>query len=101
MKLAVQYGYGGKYIALAKAVEKILQEEKAAGLCINVDGAIGAIISEMNIQPERGKALFIIPRTIGILGQLLEQKPGSFFRLSNESIMYSGPEVPRKYKASN
>jgi succinyl-CoA synthetase alpha subunit len=95
--LAQKHGYGSRHIALAKAVEKILQEDKAAGLCINVDGAIGAVISEMGIQPSAGKALFIIPRSAGILGQLIEQKAGSFFRLDNDSITYTGPEPPREY----
>jgi len=97
LKLAGKHGFGSDHIALALEVEKILKEEKAAGLCLNVDGAIGAIISEMGIPPAAGKALFIIPRTLGILGQILDQKAGSFFRLNNESIVYTGPEAPRRY----
>lgn len=99
LSLAKKHDYGGKHIALAKAVEKILQDEKAGGLCLNVDGAIGAVISEMGISPSAGKALFIIPRSAGILGQLIEQKADSFFRLDNQSIIYVGPQAPRKYKA--
>ena len=94
MKLAVCNGFKGHYIKLAQEVERILQGEKAPGLCMNVDGAIGAIISEMGIAPKAGKAMFIIPRTAGILGQLIEQKEGSFFRLDNQSITYVGPEPP-------
>jgi len=97
LALAGKHGFNGPYVKLAREVEHILREEKAAGLCLNVDGAIGAIISEMDIPPAAGKALFIIPRTAGILGQLIEQKAGSFFRLSNESISYNGPEPPRRY----
>ena len=93
------------HISLVKAnfkhLPQILKEKKAAGLCLNVDGAIGAVISEMGISPAAGKALFIIPRSAGILGQLVEQKAGSFFRLDNESITYVGPQAPRKYKAVN
>ncbi len=98
LALAGKHGYGGSHIAVARAVERLLREEKASGLAMNVDGAIGAIISEMGIPPEAGKALFIIPRSCGILGQLIEQKAGSFFRLDNQSITYTGPEPPRKYK---
>jgi len=97
LSLAEKHGYGDRHIALARAVEKILMEEKAGGLCLNVDGAIGAVISEMGIPPSAGKALFIIPRSAGILGQLIEQKAGSFFRLDNESIIYTGPDAPRKF----
>ena len=35
---------------------------------------------------------FIIPRSAGLLGQMLEQDPGSFFRLANDSVIYIGPE---------
>ncbi|MBN1292315.1 MAG: hypothetical protein JXB48_10795 [Candidatus Latescibacteria bacterium] len=101
IKLAEKHNIKGNYITLALEVEKILKEEKAGGLCLNVDGVIGALISEMGIPPKAGKALFIIPRSAGILGQLIEQKAGSFFRLDNESIIYTGPDVPRQYKAMN
>ena len=97
LSLAEKYGYGDKHIAIAREIGNILQEEKASGLCLNVDGAIGALLSEMGIAPAAGKALFIIPRTVGILGQLLEQKAGSFFRLDNDSVTYVGPPVPRSY----
>jgi len=100
LSLAARNGYSGGYIALARAIEKALKEKKSPGLCLNVDGAIGAVISEMGIPPAAGKAMFIIPRSAGILGQLLEQKAGSFFRLDNQSITYVGPEPPRKYRAA-
>jgi succinyl-CoA synthetase alpha subunit len=88
---------GGDCVLLARAVEHVLQEQKANGLCLNVDGAIGAVIADLGIPPAAGKALFIIPRSAGILGQLLEQKEGSFFRLSNDSVSYTGP-APRPYR---
>ena len=50
---------------------------------------------DLGMRPETGKAMFIIPRTVGILGQLLEQDPGSFFRLQNDSIIYVGPQAQR------
>ena len=62
-------------------------------MCFNVDGVIGALLCDLKLRPETGKAFFIIPRAVGILGQLLEQDPGSFFRLSNDSVIYIGPEV--------
>ena len=73
----------------------ILKRQKSSGLCFNVDGVIGALLCDLHIPPAAGKASFIIPRTVGILGQLLEQDPGAFFRLSNASIIYVGPE-PRQ-----
>ena len=93
LRIADELGLAGEYCELARRVAASLQEKKAAGLCINIDGVIGALLCEMGLRPEAGKALFIMPRTIGVLAQLLEQRPGAFFRLSNDSIIYTGPEM--------
>ena len=78
---------------MAAEIEAVLKKKKAMALCFNVDGVIGALLCDLKLAPETGKALFIIPRTVGLLGQLLEQEPGSFFRLSNDSVIYIGPAI--------
>ena len=77
----------GEYTTLAVEMETILKKGKSLGLCFNVDGVIGALLCDLKLPPETGKAFFIIPRTVGLLGQLLEQDPGSFFRLQNDSVI--------------
>jgi citrate synthase len=98
LQIAQERGMKGRPTELAIGVEAILKRDKAPGLCINVDGAIGALIREMGIPPKAGKGTFIIPRTVGILAELREQVAGSFFRLANESIIYTGPEPGREYR---
>ena len=98
MRIAEEHGMKGRPTELALEVEALLKRDKAPGLCINVDGAIGALIREMGISPKAGKGTFIIPRTVGILAELREQTAGSFFRLANESIIYTGPEPGREYR---
>ena len=93
LRIAEEAGIAGDCCALAEAVGRSLREKKSPGLCLNVDGAIGALLCDLGLPPAAGKALFLMPRTIGILGQLLEQRSGSFFRLSNDSIIYTGPEL--------
>jgi len=92
LQMACELGVAGEACELALAVEHSLREKKSPGLCINVDGAIGALLCDLGLPPEAGKPMFIMPRSIGMLGQLLEQREGSFFRLSNDSIIYTGPE---------
>ncbi len=92
LAIADELGLAGDHCTLAREIELILKQRKALGLCFNVDGVIGALLCDLKLPPEAGKALFIIPRTVGLLGQLLEQDPGSFFRLSNNSIIYIGPQ---------
>lgn len=98
LAIAKDRGLRNRHTQLVLEIESILKRDKASGLCLNVDGAIGAVISEMGIPPKAGKATFIIPRTIGILAELMEQRAGSFFRLANESILYTGPEPGREYR---
>ena len=93
LDIATELGVAGEYAELARAVDASLREKKSPGLCINVDGAIGALLCEMGLQPAAGKALFIMPRAVGLLAQLLEQRSGAFLRLSNDSIIYTGPET--------
>lgn len=97
--IAKEKGIAHEHVRLALAIEEALKA-KSYGLCMNVDGAIGALLSDMGITSRAGKATFIIPRTAGILGELLEQKAGSFFRLANESVVYTGPEPGRDYSPS-
>jgi len=92
LQIAGDLGVAGEHCELALAVERALQEKKSPGLCINIDGVIGALLCDMGLRPAAGKGLFLIPRTVGILAQLLEQREGAFFRLSNDSIIYTGPE---------
>lgn len=92
LSIAKELGLAGEYCDLAGEIESILKKKKALGLCFNVDGVIGALLCDLELPPETGKALFIIPRTVGLLGQMLEQDPGSFFRLANDSVIYIGPE---------
>jgi succinyl-CoA synthetase alpha subunit len=92
LSIAKELGLAGEYCDLAGEIESILKKKKALGLCFNVDGVIGALLCDLKLQPETGKALFIIPRSVGLLGQMLEQDPGSFFRLANDSVIYIGPE---------
>ncbi|MCX6345082.1 MAG: hypothetical protein NT018_08405 [Armatimonadetes bacterium] len=96
IEIAQKNGVAGGHVKLALAIESALKQ-KSYGLCMNVDGAIGALLCDMGITSRAGKATFIIPRTAGILGELLEQKAGSFFRLANESVIYTGPEPGRDF----
>jgi citrate synthase len=93
LSIVQELGLGGEYCWLAAEIEAILKKKKSMALCFNVDGVIGALLCDLKLPPETGKALFIIPRSVGLLGQLLEQDPGSFFRLQNDSVIYIGPAM--------
>lgn len=72
-EIAEKYGYGGKHITLCKALEKVLAAKLGKKLPINVDGAIGAVISDMGFDWRLGKAFFIISRVPGLVAHAYEE----------------------------
>ena len=90
--LADQLNFSGKHQTLAKAIESRFAEEGKA-LPINVDGAIGAVISDMGFDWRLGKGFFIISRTVGLVAhayeELTRQKP--MRKLGITDYEYDGP----------
>ena len=78
LEIAKNLGLAGEYCALAIEIETILKKKKALGLCFNVDGVIGALLCDLKLRPETGKAFFIIPRSVGPLGRCWSKTPGRF-----------------------
>jgi citryl-CoA lyase len=71
-EMARELGFRGKHQELAVAVEKEFAR-KGKSLPINVDGAIGAIISDMGFDWRLGKGFFVISRTVGLVAQAYEE----------------------------
>jgi citryl-CoA lyase len=90
--LAKENGVAGKHVEFALAVEEALEKAKGRKLCLNVDGAIAALLSDMDVDWKLGKAFFIIPRTVGICAhvheELTQEKP--FRRLPDDVCGYIG-----------
>ena len=60
-----------------REIREILEEEKI-DLVINVDGAISAVLSDLNWDHKLGKGIFIIARTPGLVAHVheeMEEKP--------------------------
>ncbi|MDQ7825315.1 MAG: citryl-CoA lyase [Candidatus Eremiobacteraeota bacterium] len=71
--LAHQYGLSGKHIEILKAMEEELKSS-GKGLPINVDGAIAALLCELEIEPSLANAFFIMSRLPGLLAHVREEK---------------------------
>lgn len=91
--LAKQLGVSGKHGELALAVEKELERAKGRKLCLNIDGAIAAIISDMGFDWRLGKAFFIIARVAGLCAHVHEEQTREkpYRRLPEEVCAYDGP----------
>jgi len=84
----------GDHIKLSKSIEKELEKQTGKKLPINVDGAIAAIISDMDFDWRLGKAFFVLGRVAGITAHVYEEqtreKPmRKMFKVEYE---YDGPK---------
>jgi citrate synthase len=73
-ELAGELRLAGAHVAAARAVEKALKKTTGKHLPINVDGAIAALLCDLEIPPEIGNAFFIISRMAGLVAHVHEEK---------------------------
>ncbi len=71
--LAREYGLSGKHIEILRTIEEELGSS-GKGLPVNVDGAIAAILCELEIEPSLANAFFIISRIPGMLAHVQEER---------------------------
>jgi citrate synthase len=64
----------GDYIAIGRAVEAVLTRRKGKPIPMNIDGSTAVIFAELGVEPELGRGLFILSRSVGILAHAWEQK---------------------------
>ena len=72
IELAKKYNCFGKHSQLATAIESLLFEKK--GIRMNIDGANGAILSDIGFNWEIGSGIFMIGRIPGILAHVNEER---------------------------
>ena len=101
VKVADKNKVSGKCVAFAQSLEKEIEKGLGKKLCLNVDGAIAAIISDMGFDWKLGKGLFIIPRSVGLVAHVHEEwlREQPFRR--EENTTYDGPakrELPVSFK---
>ncbi|MBI5137026.1 MAG: citryl-CoA lyase [Nitrospirae bacterium] len=95
LELAKEYGFGGRYIDFAVAVQNALEESMGRDMPLNVDGAIAAILCDMGFDWKVGKGFFIIARIPGVVAHIVEEwsREKPFRRLPEGSYEYDGPAL--------
>jgi citrate synthase len=92
--LAESWGHSGVYIDLAHAVETGLEKILGKKLPINVDGAIAAVLCELEFDPVLANAFFMIARVPGLVSHIYEEttryKP--MRKIHPTDVEYDGPE---------
>jgi citrate synthase len=74
MRLAEELGFGGPYVTMSLAIASALPKVLGKELPLNVDGAIGAVLCELNVPPDLSNAFFILSRTAGIIAHVHEER---------------------------
>ena len=65
----------GRYARIGRAVEEALQATQGSALIpMNIDGITAVIFCELGFEPELGRGLFVLSRSVGILAHAWEQK---------------------------
>jgi len=87
-------GVAGEYVEMGGAIRQAMKETLGKDLPMNVDGAIAAVLCELDFPPEMGNGLFAIARTVGltahVFDEITRQRP--MRRISPTMQEYSGPE---------
>jgi citrate synthase len=82
----------GHFAAIGRAVEAALAAMKKRHIPMNIDGVTAVIFCELGFEPELGRGLFILSRSVGILAHAWEQKQ------RGQRIMGPMPkEIPYRY----
>jgi citrate synthase len=71
---AADLGVAGDHITLSEAIVSQIKGITGKDLPINVDGAIGAIISDLGVHWTYGKAFFYISRAAGLTAHVQEEQ---------------------------
>lgn len=72
-ELAKDAGVYGDHLKLADALEAHFTAQGKT-LPLNVDGAVGAVLCELGVDPLIGNAFFILPRVAGIIAHFAEER---------------------------
>ncbi len=92
--IADELGIAGDYVQMANAFVKMLKMETGKTLPLNVDGAIAALLCEMDFDPMLANAFFMIARVPGLVAHVYEEKLRykPMRKIHPTDVEYDGPD---------
>jgi citrate synthase len=63
----------GRFAAIGRAVEALVECDARRKVPMNIDGATAVVFSELGFAPPLGRGLFVLSRSVGILAHAWEQ----------------------------
>lgn len=71
--LAEELDFAGKHISLMQEIHRQISEEKGRTITLNAAGAIGAVLSDMDIHFNVVKSFAIAARAVGLIAHIVEE----------------------------
>ncbi len=71
--LAARGVVSGRFATIGRAVEDAISAGRSRRVPMNIDGATAVIYSTLGFEPELGRGVFILSRSVGILSHAWEQ----------------------------
>lgn len=92
--LAREQGIYGPHCTFAEKVKQSLDEVSSKKLPLNIDGAMGAVLSDMGFDWRMAKGIFIIARVPGLVAHVYEEmtEGEGLRRLQPEETQYTGEQ---------
>lgn len=72
--IALDLGIAGEYVSMAKAIEDAIERDSGKRLPINVDGALAALLCEMDFRAELANGFFMLARLPGLIAHVYEEQ---------------------------
>jgi citrate synthase len=72
-QIAREGGVGGKYIELAKILAEEIEKSRGKPLTLNVTGALGAVLNEVDFPVEVMRGVAAVSRAAGLIGHVYEE----------------------------
>lgn len=93
-KIADELLISGDFVELAQTFVKVLKDKTGKDLPLNVDGAIAALLCEMDFDPILANAFFMIARVPGLVAHIYEEKTRMkpMRKIHPTDVEYDGPE---------
>jgi citrate synthase len=93
-QLARELNLAGDYVTIAGILETELEKTLGKRLPLNVDGAIAALLCEMDVDVNLANAFFMIARLPGLVAHIQEEKTRykPMRKIHPTDVIYDGPE---------
>lgn len=92
LEIAKETGFYKEHCIFAQRVEDTLKNTSSKALPLNIDGAMAAVLCDMNIDSTLAKGIFMIARVPGLVAHIVEEikNDEGIRRLEPEDIEYIG-----------